>query len=195
MITGITAIGIGSISTPLPVRFSNFAVTKEGCTAVISWSTTMEQNNDRFEVERSLDGRTFSKIGTVQSQGNSSEQQTYSYVDEHPVQGLNYYRIRQIDLDGKNTSTEVKSQSFDCQRGQIKVYPTVTEGTVYVSMPTGYEQAKITMVDISGRQVTVNVPKDGLVRIVQFPSMAAGTYLLRIEHNSAMETFKILYQP
>jgi hypothetical protein len=195
MITGITAVGIGSISTPLPVLFSNFGVTKEGCKAVISWSTAMEQNNDRFEVERSLDGRVFSKIGTVQSQGNSTEQQAYSFVDEHPMQGLNHYRIRQIDIDGKSNTTEVRSQSFDCQSNQIKVYPTITEGTVYIELPAGYEQAKIKVVDINGRQVSVNIPKDGSVRIVQFPSMAAGTYLLKIENNSMMETFKILYQP
>jgi hypothetical protein len=195
MIAGITAIGIGSISTPLPVLFSNFDVTKEGCKALINWSTAMEQSNDRFEVERSLDGRVFSKIGTVQSQGNSAEQQAYSFVDEHPLQGLNHYRVRQIDIDGKSNTTEVRSQSFDCQSNQIKVYPTITEGTVYVELPAGYEQAKVKVFDINGRQVNVNIPKDGSVRIVQFPSMAAGAYLLKIENNSTTETFKILYQP
>jgi hypothetical protein len=195
MIAGITAIGMGSMSTPLPIVFSKFDVTKEDCKAIVSWSTAMEQNNDRFEIERSPDGRTFSKIGSVKSQGNSVQQQTYSFVDEHPKQGLNYYHIRQIDLDGKNTASEIKSQSFDCGNDQIKVYPTITEGTVHVELPVGYEQAKIRLFDINGRQVTVNIPKDGLARIVQLPSLAAGTYLLKIENSSATETFKILYQP
>jgi hypothetical protein len=195
MIAGITAIGMGSISTPLPVLFSRFVVSKDDCKAVISWSTAMEQNNDRFEVEHSIDGRTFSKIATVKSQGNSSQQQTYSYTDEHPAQGLNQYRIRQIDLDGKSMITEVKSLQFDCANGTIKVYPTVTQGILHVELPTGYEQAKIILIDINGRQVRADIPKDGLSRTVQLASIAAGTYLLRIGNNNAMATFKILYQP
>ena len=195
MIAGITALGIGAISTPLPVLFSGFAVNKEGCTAVINWSTATEHNNDRFEVERSVDGYTFSKIGTIKGRGNNAQEQTYSYVDEHPKQGFNYYRIRQIDLDGKSSTTTVKSLQFDCSYEKVKVYPTVTRGTLYADLPAGYEQAKITIIAINGQQIPADITKDGLFRTVRLAPVAAGTYLLRIEHNSTMETFKILYQP
>jgi hypothetical protein len=195
MVAGITAIGIGSTSTPLPVLFSRFDVAKDGCKALLNWSTAMEHNNDHFEIERSTDGRSFNLIGKVQAAGNSSEAHDYSFIDEYPVAGMNYYRIVQVDIDGKHSSTTIKNLQFDCANGTVKVYPTITQGTLHVDMPSGYEQAKMTLVDINGRQVRADIPKDGLVRIVQLSSLAAGTYLLRIEHSSAMETFKILYQP
>ncbi|WP_118975320.1 T9SS type A sorting domain-containing protein [Taibaiella koreensis] len=195
MIAGITAIGIGSIGTPLPVLFSKFDVAKDGCRALLNWSTAMEHNNDHFEIERSADGRSFNVIGKVQAAGNSTEVQDYSFIDEHPVSGMNYYRVAQIDADGKHSTTVVKALGFDCGNHAVRVYPTVTEGTVYVAMPSGYEQARIMVIDINGRQVRADIPKDGLVRVVRLSSLAAGTYLLKIEHDNRLETFKILYQP
>ncbi|PSK91263.1 T9SS type A sorting domain-containing protein [Taibaiella chishuiensis] len=195
LIAGITAIGIGSIGTPLPVLFSRFDVAHDGCKALLSWSTTMEHNNDHFEIERSADGRSFNVIGKVQAAGNSTDVQDYSFTDEHPDAGINYYRIVQIDADGKHNTTTVKAIRFDCGRGAVRVYPTITAGTLYVDMPSGYENARIMLIDIHGRQVRADIPKDGLVRVMRLSSLAAGAYLLKIEHDNRLETFKILYQP
>lgn len=195
MIAGITAIGIGSTGVPLPVLFSRFDAAADGCKALLNWSTAMEQNNDHFEIERSTDGRSFSVIGKVQAAVNSTEPKDYSFIDEHPVSGMNYYRIAQIDADNGRSTTTVKALRIDCGNDAVLVYPTATEGTVYVSMPAGYEEAKIMVIDINGRQVRATIPKEGLVRIVQLSSLAAGTYLLKIEHDNRLETFKILYRP
>lgn len=195
MIAGITAVGIGSTGTVLPVTFGSFTVLKQDCEAVLSWTTLTEHNNDYFAIERSQDGRSFTKIGSVDAAGNSNEPQSYSYYDRLPANGTNYYRIVQVDADGKSTSTTVKSLRFDCGGNGIKVYPTVTKGLVYVSLPAGYEQAKIMVIDASGRQIAATVTRDGLLRTVSLPSLAAGTYFLRIAHTNAMEAFKILYQP
>lgn len=191
----ITAIGVGSTGTPLPVTFSTFEVQTAGCRVNINWSTAQEVNNDHFQVERSTDGRSFNVIGKVQSAGSSTEQKDYSCIDAHPLSGINYYRVAQIDADGGRSTTAIKALRVDCGNDAIRVYPTVTEGTVYVAMPAGYEQAKIMVIDINGRQVRATIPKEGLVRIVQLSSLAAGTYLLKIEHDNRLETFKILYQP
>jgi hypothetical protein len=195
MIAGITAIGIGSTSVVLPVTFGSFAVQEQGCEAVLSWTTQMEQNNDYFAIERSQDGRIFTVIDKVAAAGSSNTTQSYSYYDRLPANGMNYYRIMQVDVDGQHSSTAVKSLKFDCANGTIKVYPTVNQGTVYVALPAGYEQAKISVVDINGRPITADVTAGGLSRTVQLKSIAAGTYLLRVIHNSDVETFKILYQP
>lgn len=191
----ITAIGIGGLNTPLPIMFRSFEVAQDGCKAVLNWSTAMEQHNDHFELERSADGRSFSVIGTVRGAGNSNEIQQYSFVDAHPVSGMNHYRITQVDIDGMRSSTTVKTLRFDCSKGTIKVYPTMTKGTLYVDMPAGYEQAKVIMIDISGREVVADIPETGLFRTVRLNSMSAGTFLLRIESSNTVETFKVMYQP
>lgn len=195
MIAGISAIGIGSTSIVLPVTFGSFTATKQGCEALLDWTTLTELNNDLFEIERSSDGRSFSLIGKVAATGNSSTVQHYSYNDKAPASGMNYYRIVQVDVDGQRSNTTIRSLQFDCAGGMVKVYPIPSRGTLQVNLPAGYEQAKITVTTIDGRQIRANIPEQGLLRSIQLPSLAAGTYLLRVAHNNGMETFKILYQP
>lgn len=195
MIAGITAIGVGSISNALPVIFSEFTVKKQDCSAVLDWATDMELNNDHFVVERSTDGRQFTALAEVAAVGNSNMRQHYTYTDLQPASGVNYYRIVQVDVDGKNSSTVIKSLQFNCGNGQLKVYPTVTRGTVHVALPAGYEEAKISVIGINGQQVPASITTGGLFRTVQLPTLPAGTYLVRIVHNGTMETVKILYQP
>jgi hypothetical protein len=195
MIAGITAIGIGSTSIVLPVTFGSFTATKQGCEAVLDWTTLSEQNNDHFEIERSADGRSFSRIGKVDAAGNSSTVQHYSYYDKAPAGGTNYYRIVQVDADGQRSNTTVRGLQFDCTGGTVKVYPIPSRGNLQVDLPAGYEQATITVTTIDGRQVGATIPEQGLLRSIQLPSLAAGTYLLRVAHKNGMETFKILYQP
>lgn len=199
MIPGIQAIGIGSISNPLPVIFSSFDVAKEGCKASVKWSTAMEQNNDHFEIERSANGRSFQKIGQVATQnGNSSTEQYYSYMDEHPLPGMNYYRVKQVDVDGKNDYTTVKSIRVDCGESDIKVYPTVTNGTLYVDLPAGYENAELQVYTTLGQ--ILNLPNTGKVRQVgmnslSFQGLAAAPYILRITNGEDIRIFKVIYRP
>jgi hypothetical protein len=195
MIAGITAIGIGSVSTALPVIFSEFSVKKQECAAVLNWTTDMELNNDHFVVERSTDGSNFTVIAEVAAAGNSNTRQEYAYSDDQPANGVNYYRVVQVDVDGKRSSTAIRSLLMHCGNGQLKVYPTVTKGTVYVAMPPGYENTKLSVMGINGQLVPASIMGGGLLRTVQLPTLPAGTYLISIAHNGTMKTVKILYQP
>lgn len=199
MQAGITAIGIGSVGVPLPVQFSGFSALRTGCTALLSWSTTMEKDNDHFEVERSIDGRDFQVIATVRAAGNSSEAQQYQFEDAVPVVGKNYYRITQVDLDGKRSRTLVKSLSFDCSsEGAIEVYPTVTQDQLFVSLPAGYEGAELRVYNSIGQELrlpnTGAVAQSGLHNI-PFNGLQPGHYLLRVTAGSMTQTFKVVYQP
>lgn len=196
---GITAIGIGSIDVVLPVLFSKFDVTKEGCKALLNWTTAMEQNNDYFAIERSIDGRSFTIVAQVDAVGNSSETQYYSYLDAQPKPGNNYYRITQVDVDGKRSSTTVKSVRFDgCGDSEIKVYPTVTNGTLFVELPAGYEHAELSVYTTLGQHLalpnTGKVNRSGL-HSIRFGGLAQGHYLLRVTKGSDAHTFKVIYQP
>ena len=200
MQNGITAIGIGSISNPLPVLFSNFAVIKDDCKILLNWSTAMEQNNDHFEVEHSTNGRSFSVISKVQAAGNSSETQHYSFIDEHPVRGMNYCRIAQVDVDGKRSTTAVKSVNFDdCGSNDIQVYPTITKGTLFVELPVSYENVKFSVYTTSGQQIKIPISGE-VVHHASFHSihldgLAQGQYLLRVSSGEDVYIYKILYQP
>jgi hypothetical protein len=88
----------------LPVSITSFAVSKSNGSHIVSWQTLTEINNAGFDIQRSADGRNFSSIQFVSSKyasGNSATKTSYSIVDSKPIEGINYYRLKQVDKDGK----------------------------------------------------------------------------------------------
>ncbi|WBA40868.1 T9SS type A sorting domain-containing protein [Hymenobacter canadensis] len=102
--TGITSFSPFGVSSravgPLPVTLVAFSAARTQDAVHCEWKTASELNNDYFAVERSADGREFVKIGTVAGRGTTAQSTTYSYLDQQPLNGLAYYRLRQTDLDG-----------------------------------------------------------------------------------------------
>jgi hypothetical protein len=86
----------------LPVRFLEFNAENYKNSIRLKWSTAQENNSSHFEIEKSADGISFNVIGTVQAAGNSNALSEYSYTDVDPG-AINYYRLRQVDLDNRAT--------------------------------------------------------------------------------------------
>ena len=84
----------------LPVELVEFYVKYIDKSIELHWTTASEINNEGFEVERSIDGRNWELLDFVPGNGTTVEFQYYSYMDDHPVLGFNYYRLRQVDFDG-----------------------------------------------------------------------------------------------
>lgn len=93
--------GTGTTSTPLPVELIQFGAVKSGRSIVLNWMTVSEVNNSGFDIERSIDGRNWKVIGFANGVGNVSEVQNYNFIDDQPFGGINYYRLKQLDYDGK----------------------------------------------------------------------------------------------
>jgi hypothetical protein len=197
MIAGIQAIGVGSVSVLLPVVFSSFDAKKDGCNAVLSWTTEMEHNNNYFAVERSASGKAFTEIGRINA-NNGDMQHHYSFTDEQPASGLNQYRITQVDIDGKRTNTNIKALDFNCGGNDVVVvYPTITNGTVFIKFPAGYEQAEVKVYTTLGRELTL--PGTGKVagsgiHSVQLQGLAHAQYLIRIINGGTQQVFKVIHQ-
>jgi type IX secretion system substrate protein/G8 domain-containing protein len=102
-------IGTKDLTTsPLPVQLLRFNARLAASGIVdLTWATAMEVNNKSFTVERSQDGASFVPVVEVAGAGNSSLEQDYSAVDQHPYSGISYYRLRQTDLDGVSTFSRV----------------------------------------------------------------------------------------
>jgi hypothetical protein len=98
----------------LPVKMLYFKADKQGNDqAILKWATASELDNDHFEIERSADAQVWNKIGEVKGNGTTSEQHDYSFVDAQPVSGVNYYRLKQVDVDGHFTFSDVTEVQFD----------------------------------------------------------------------------------
>ena len=88
----------------LPVSFISFTGKNTSEGVQLNWETASEENNSRFEIYRSNNGQTFSKIGSLSGSLNSNQINSYSFIDDSPFQGGNYYQLRQIDADGKSST-------------------------------------------------------------------------------------------
>jgi hypothetical protein len=99
---------------PLPVALAYFNVVKNPEHAVsISWSTISELNNNRFEILRSEDGSHFQVIGTIEGVGNAATLNNYSFIDPSPVDGMNYYQLKQVDNNGEPAYSVVRTIDFN----------------------------------------------------------------------------------
>ena len=116
----IPQVGCG-IGTIFPIELAVFEAKRLGDGIAIRWETTSEINNDYFTIERSSDGAAFREILRVDALGNSQELATYNAMDTEPIEGLNYYRLKQTDVDGKFTYSQVVLVAF--YRGGLNVYP------------------------------------------------------------------------
>jgi hypothetical protein len=119
----------------LPIELLLFSTKCNDGRVLVNWTTASEQNNNFFTIERSADGTNYLPIGIVNSLGNSSSAQSYSFTDADPLSGTSYYRLRQTDFDGK---TEVFSSASlsSCGPGGFNVVigQNPTEGNIWVSI-------------------------------------------------------------
>ncbi|MDB5268726.1 MAG: hypothetical protein JWP58_1766 [Hymenobacter sp.] len=119
---------------PLPVELTRFDATAKPQGIALSWATAMEKNSAYFEVQRSANGENFQPVGSVKGQGTSSNAHEYAFVDGHPLAGLSYYRLRQVDTDEANTFSPVATVQV---RGEVAVYPNPSTGTVTLPATLG----------------------------------------------------------
>lgn len=105
--------GICITNFPAPVEFGSFDGHITNKKAVLNWTTYSEVGNKGFEIEKSRDGSRYSSIGFVNGNGDSNELISYRFIDEHPMNGLNFYRLKQIDNNGEYEYSDVISMRYD----------------------------------------------------------------------------------
>jgi len=141
----------------LPVTFMNVQADYNKTTkkAIVSWATAQEMNSSHFVVERSLDGgATWSDIGTIQAAGSSSTFRQYSFIDEHPKEGIMVYRIRQVDIDDRFMYSKAVSVRVDGKEVLFTVNPNPASGsTLIYSNISSAGKASIELRDAQGRMV------------------------------------------
>lgn len=110
-------------SAPLPVTWVSFDAAVIEPKVNLSWSTGSENGSKEFIIERSTDGNDFSAVGTVPAQGHSNGLTTYSFQDEHPLTGITYYRLKQIDLNGAFAYSVMKTVTRQSTQVTYAIYP------------------------------------------------------------------------
>ena len=136
-VQGTSSFTVGQ--TTLPVTLLSFTAVQDGDVAILDWSTTNEVNNSRFDIQRSLDGSYYSTIGTVTAVPvNGHPVNNYNFTDPSPALGNNYYRLKQIDIDGNATYSPVQDVDFNnLGTNIIKIFPNPARGQISVTLSTG----------------------------------------------------------
>jgi uncharacterized repeat protein (TIGR03803 family) len=136
----------------LPVSWLSFNAIQGDQKVLLSWKTAQEQNSNRFEVERSANGVVFSKIGVVAAAGNTNSITSYSFTDTHSLDGISYYRLRQVDNDGKYDFSKVVSVNRR-SGNKIVIAPNPVNGRLNIQLPSANEYTTLSILDASGKLV------------------------------------------
>lgn len=185
----------------LPVELVNFNVQKLGNADLITWQTANEQNNDGFNVQKSLNGNDFNSIAYVKSlapNGNSTIRLNYESIDNAPQQGHNYYRLEQVDMDGKKWYSQVLDIVWG-NGGIVSVYPNPAKDILNIDIATekvGTIEVKI--MDMSGRIVkSVQMQSvNGMNAMkIDLTPLASGLYNIQVfENGQKLSTHKVRKQ-
>lgn len=167
------------VGTVLPVTLVSFDAYRSGSKVALAWRTASEQRNKGFGIERSADGQRWNTIGFIQSKapdGNSREELSYQSYDETPLDGLNYYRLKQTDLDGKYTYSQIRQVRIS-KGSSIDIYPNPVKTYLTIGGLAGNET--ISVYDATGRKVKTIAAGDHALTI-DCTAMAAGVYQVHI---------------
>lgn len=179
----------------LPIKLAHFNGRNEGnqC-SLLEWTTDIEVNNQYFDIERSLDGSRYTAIGRVAGAGNSVTPKDYQWRDSLPVKGINFYRLKQVDLDGKYAYSKVISVKIGgTPLKQVSVYPNPAKDLVNIVAPDGIGILEIGVYNPSGIQVKkYNGFTNGNNIQISVGTLSNGLYTLKIITNKGTEIIKLL---
>ena len=173
---------ICSCSNPLPVDLTSFDAYVEGESVVLKWATATETDNAYFEIEASTDGARFETLVQIEGAGTVATPQQYSYTDENPTNGVNYYRLKQVDTDGEFEYFEVVSVRIEKEGKVFNVTPNPVTTVARVQLTENIsEESHIELISSTGQVVkTINVTSNNGVQEVMMGDIAPGIYYIRL---------------
>jgi hypothetical protein len=165
----------------LPVKYLYFEATKYAdFVSQLDWVTSEEFNNAYFEVQRSNDkGKTFFTIGRVDAKEKPTSVNPYQFFDYDARPGVNFYRLRQFDRDGRSQYSPVRTVTFSASKFSMKAFPNPTNDILSVYVSHADLGGKIELVDIAGRLVrTVNFIDGDSSHDLDVNGLTPGVYTL-----------------
>lgn len=126
-------------ATVLPIELISFEAVQKDDKVYLTWQTANEINNDHFDIEYSPNGRNFSFIGSVMANNNAAQ---YHFIDQYPFSSTNYYRLKQVDIDGSETISKIVSVNV-VGSNKVKIYPTIFRDELNIESSETIESIEI----------------------------------------------------
>jgi hypothetical protein len=183
-----------STSSSLPVQLSYFKAVQHPTTVELKWATASEVNNSHFIVERSLDGRNFEEISLVRGNTNSVAALTYTSIDENPeLSGLSYYRLRQVDIDGKFTYSHVEVINYKPMNTEINNLVTISPNPVksdkvVLNVQSTTHDLSVGIFDLYGKKLSgdLTIHAGNPVYVIPAEGLRQGIYFVRVYDNGTL---------
>lgn len=179
----------------LPVSWLSFTAQKTGAHSVLlNWSTQNQINNDHYDIERSNNGNTFIKINSVIAVKEGGVN-NYSFTDNAPLSGNNYYRIKQVDKDGNYQYSSIRQVDLNGAVKYWNLYPNPARNSTTLFALNNYSKAAITISDLNGkiiyRSSLNNVVANQQIQI-PLQQLSKGVYVIKIVTGENTETQKLV---
>jgi len=190
--------GLVVIEAVLPVELVSYTAKREGGFVRLDWQTANEVNSLRFTVYRKGEGSKFTEIGEVSSNGsgqitpNASRQMPYTFTDKQPLNGNNYYKLVQVDHNGKETELGVRSLFFSLSAFSLNLFPNPSSNQVNVTFTSG-RYIKLEVVDLNGRilqQMALSPAQSS--QSILLGTYPAATYFIRLTGKGYAEIGKVV---
>jgi len=176
--------------TPLPSEIVYFKGFREQETNILQWQTASELNVSFYEIEKSIDGENWYSIGIVNAAGNSTELLDYEFEDLDKEFGIRYYKLSQVDNDGKIGRTKTLCLSMQT-KSDLSIYPNPTNENATVELNKNHEFTKLKVMDAFGRILNdINIDNSLIIEI-QLPEQN-GLYFFIAEGESEYSTHTVV---
>ena len=165
---------------PLPLTLLSFTASKLNKKVQFNWATTNEINTRSFEVEKSYNARDWNKIATVNAVNNNLTENKYLSYDDQPANGINYYRLKMIDRDGKFTYSDIRTIRYDRDAITISLQPNPADKSVAINFNTDKLNGVLSITDATGKSIwskTLNAAS-GLTYMINTAVLQSGIYLV-----------------
>lgn len=180
----------------LPVNLISFELRSSNHSVSLTWVTDQEKNNKLYTIERSEDNSNFISVGEVKGSSSIELRNTYSFTDYAVGSGTYYYRLKQTNLDGTSTYTEIKKVKIVLNQSDgFEIYPNPVSDDVTISSTTSSDQLMLKLLDLQGGlrlKQAGNISSLNQALNTLLPKLAAGTYLIQLNEGEKTVTKKLV---
>lgn len=178
----------------LPVELVNFFTKTTDGSVNISWQTASEKNNSHFELEKSTDGIHWSTFSKVQGKGTTSEYSEYTSLDKDPVAGTNYYRLKQVDINGTRTIYDIVSTNYKpFQTESYLISNNYVSSNLNISSLSNHAvDTEIHLINKTGKVMYQQTILNMLVHTIDVKKLERGLYFLHLKNRDTHQIQRII---